>query len=458
MNNKWMIPVVFLLLTGGCATSRYEAPEEYLKQRDYNQAIRSYLQLLNPHIRNGKRYIYYDREAVTGIGVAYWNLKNYRTAVKILSLVHKKDPSFGKPVFYLGLSMEAMGDDNRAMKYYTQYLDVNPYDPYRQVLMGRLDYLVKRQITRDVQTALQNETELDLASFPEKSLAVLYFMNVSDDPQWKSLQKGLAEMLITDLSQVEELSVVERLRLNAIVDELRLGSTGLVDQQTAPRLGKLLGARYLIKGSYMILPSMKLTMDANIFKADEIFLPTNLDFEGTLSQLFRIEKNLVLQILDYFGIQISIEQREKILEIPTDNIMAFISYCWGLDALDRDDYETAQDYFKEALGYDGNFQMARDRLMSPRIWQATHLQVPTRVSYEVSELIQTTPEGSAKMAYTPPPALLSPWNRLQRMSLQQNAGFIPGNDTRESFIEASVGGAEIIPELLITPPAPPPLP
>src|SRR5688572_24780539 len=54
------------------------------------------------------------------------------------------------------------------------------------------------------------------------TVAVLYFDNNSADPQYDVLQKGLADMLVTDLSQVESLQVVEREKLQQLVDELKL--------------------------------------------------------------------------------------------------------------------------------------------------------------------------------------------------------------------------------------------
>ena len=449
--------ILSLLLTiiGGCSTTRYTPAENNLKKKEYNQAIREYLRLLNPHIRGGKRYIYYDKEAITGIGIVYMHMQNYQTASKILHMVTKKDPAYGKAHFYLGLSQEALGDDDSATRAYRNYLSVDLSDPYRHVLISRLDYIVRRKIVRDIQLSLQNEMQIDISDLPEKSIAILYFLNLSEDPQWKPLQKGLTEMLITDLTQIGGLKVVERLYLNAVMDELRLSETGLIDEKLAPRLGKLMGVRNMVKGSYLIMPDLKTSLDANIFKADEALLSTPVDFEGTLQQLFKMEKNLVLQILEYLRIEVPIQQKEKILKIPTENMMAFMSYCLGLDAIDRMNYEEAQGHLAQAIQYDSRFNLARDLLISSKIWDAAHNQNIVRVDYEISQIIKTTSKGKSKMIYQPPPPLLSTSNRLQRMGIQQNAGFLPGNDTREFFQEAALHGAPVIPVQLVEPPLPP---
>ncbi len=82
------------------------------------------------------------------------------------------------------------------------------------------------------------------------TVAVLYFTYEGADKEMVVLRKGLAEMLITDLAQVNAVRVVERTRLEALLKELKLNQSRKIDRRGANRLGKLLGARYLIWGSY----------------------------------------------------------------------------------------------------------------------------------------------------------------------------------------------------------------
>ncbi len=444
--------LLIIILFGGCATSKYRPAEKFLAKEDYANAIRAYLRLLEPHMRNGKRYIYYDREAVTGIGRVYWQMHKYDTAVKILQMVVNKDPTYGAALFYLGMSLEGLGKEDEAIQIYKRYTSLPYYDPYHHVLMGRLDWLVRRKIFREVQLALKNERQLNINSLPEKTVAVLYFLSLSNDPQWRPLQKGLAEMLITDLSQVKNLKVVERLRLNYIMKELELSTTGLVDEKTAPRLGKLMGARTLIKGSYMVMPGPKITMNAGIYEIGMPFSPTTANFEGTLTRLFRMEKELVLRVIDYFEIRLTPQERERILRIPTQNMMAFMDYCRGLDAMDHADFSKAQSYFEKAVKIDPKFGLAKNHLTVPKIWEATHNSNSVRVNYEVTNLIKAMPKGKPEVAYNPP-AFVSTWNRLLWMRRHQKGEFFPGNDSRKSFQEADEGSS-LVPTLLGMPPPP----
>lgn len=98
------------------------------------------------------------------------------------------------------------------------------------------------------------------------TLAVLYFEN-QGNPQLEPLKVGLAQMLITDLQGTPGVKVVERAELQAILDELELGHSGAVDPDTAAKVGKLLGAEYLLLGSYFEMMGT-LRMDARLVKVE----------------------------------------------------------------------------------------------------------------------------------------------------------------------------------------------
>jgi hypothetical protein len=180
-----------------------------------------------------------------------------------------------------------------------------------------------------------------------------------------------------------------------------------------------------------------------------------VNFDGNLSRIFQMEKELVLRIIEYFKISLTIQQREDILQIPTENIEAFLSYCRGLDALDEENYDKAQQNFYQAIQFDSKFSIAENLLTSKKIWEATHNRNLYRVDQEVAQLIETTSRGQARLIYKPPPELVSNWNRLQRMALYQSVGLIPGNDTRKPFQEAEFLGAPVLPIMLGEPPKPP---
>ena len=93
-----------------------------------------------------------------------------------------------------------------------------------------------------------------LAQSSAPVVAVLYFDNNSfgkDRADYEGLGKGIADLLINDMASNPAMRVVERDRLQSILQEQNLVSSRSVDPQTAVRLGKLLGAQYMVTGGFM---------------------------------------------------------------------------------------------------------------------------------------------------------------------------------------------------------------
>src|SRR5687767_1329816 len=78
----------------------------------------------------------------------------------------------------------------------------------------------------------------------KRIVAVLYFDNNTGDASLDVLQKGFADMMVTDLSSVDALQLVEREKLQAIIEEQKLQRSRYFDPKTAVKLGKLVGAQY----------------------------------------------------------------------------------------------------------------------------------------------------------------------------------------------------------------------
>lgn len=66
-----------------------------------------------------------------------------------------------------------------------------------------------------------------------------------------ALEVGLQQMLTTEFAVNEALRVVERSQLRRLMEEQDLGASGRVDAETAARLGRIVGARYVVTGGFM---------------------------------------------------------------------------------------------------------------------------------------------------------------------------------------------------------------
>jgi TolB-like protein len=86
-------------------------------------------------------------------------------------------------------------------------------------------------------------------------MAVLPFDNSGsygqDKENFDALQKGIAGMLISELAGNPAARVLERDEIQKLLEEQNLGASGRVDPQTAAKVGKLVGARYVITGTFI---------------------------------------------------------------------------------------------------------------------------------------------------------------------------------------------------------------
>jgi TolB-like protein len=96
-----------------------------------------------------------------------------------------------------------------------------------------------------------------------KTIAISYFDNSSGDAKYNALSKGIADMLITDLSKVKGVNIVEREKLEKLIQEIKLGQSKYFDPATAQKLGKGLGAQNILTGSFYFLDNT-LRIDARL--------------------------------------------------------------------------------------------------------------------------------------------------------------------------------------------------
>ncbi|HNT96780.1 MAG TPA: CsgG/HfaB family protein [Elusimicrobiales bacterium] len=83
--------------------------------------------------------------------------------------------------------------------------------------------------------------------------AIICVMDLEDKSShshsWQNVGQGVAEMLVTALAGTKKYTLVEREKLESVMAEQRLGASGAVTAQTAAKIGRLLGARYIITGA-----------------------------------------------------------------------------------------------------------------------------------------------------------------------------------------------------------------
>lgn len=140
-----------------------------------------------------------------------------------------------------------------------------------------------------------------------------------------ALQVGVQELLITELAQNQALRVVDRSRIREIVAEIDLGASGRVDAQTAARVGRLVGARYVVTGVFVDLNG-DFRMDARIVDGETSEIVKSQQVRGERDDLFDLLVDLsarITQDVNLPPLPAEVQEARKEQEIPAEAITLF---------------------------------------------------------------------------------------------------------------------------------------
>jgi TolB-like protein len=208
--------------------------------------------------------------------------------------------------------------------------------------------------------AIEQERALKTISAPN-TVAVLYFNNKTGWSKLDLLQKGLTLMLITDLSKVKEIQLVERVKVQALVEELELGIAGLVESETVLRVGRLLGVEYLVGGEIIKEEIDQFALTSSLLKMPVEEVSGHAMAKGELlAELFRMEKDLLFEIINKLKIELLPEIEAELRKFLTTDLNALLYLFEGNEQSDLGNYKKAAEYYKKALEEDPNLSQADD--------------------------------------------------------------------------------------------------
>jgi TolB-like protein len=259
----------------------------------------------------------------------------------------------------LGLAYESLDRVADARRAYADYVERGRDGSLKVRVRERLALLERQELEEAVRSALAREGELANTAPTPNTVGVFPFLAVTDDPELKPLGTALAELLTTDLSQTDRLTVVERAQVQALLTELSLGESGRVDPATAARSGRLLGAANLVQGR--VEPSgSDLSVQAVVVSVPGgRDVPSPVRETDALARIFDMEKRLALALYEQMGIQLTQAERERVTRQTTTNVQALLAFGFGLEAADAGQDVEAATHFVRALNLDPGFDLAR---------------------------------------------------------------------------------------------------
>jgi tetratricopeptide (TPR) repeat protein len=338
--------LILFLLLAGCSQSYYRQGVAASEKGDYDQA----LALLYKAVQERPD----DSPAWRELGMAWYRTDSLGKAEEAFAASNRISPN-ALSNFYLGLIFEKTGEIDKAIRVYGAAANLQGDGRTRKLIRDRLGVLIDRQLAEEARQAVRGEDTLSVQSLPENSIAVINFNGSYLPPEFQPMALGLAEFVAMDLSKVSELKVLERVKINVILDELKLGQSSYTDTRLAPRMGRLLGSRRIVLGTVTGAGESGFRIDGRLVNTVDGKASGTQSDEGDLNRFFDVEKKFVFALLDSLGIEISKSERDAIEEIPTESFLAFMAYSKGLSYERQGMYDDARNSFRDAGNQDPDF-------------------------------------------------------------------------------------------------------
>ena len=184
----------------------------------------------------------------------------------------------------------------------------------------------------------------------EKSLAVLYFENLSNDKEDEYFRDGITEDVITELSRIKELTLFPRSAVLAFRDKLI----------TAPQVGQQLGAGYILEGS-LRRAGKRLRISAQLVETGSGHAVWAERYDRELKDVFEVQDEIARSISQALRIKLSPQEEKAIARKPTGNAQAYDYYLRGrqfFHQFRRKGFDFARQMFSRAIVLDPNYARA----------------------------------------------------------------------------------------------------
>ena len=183
-----------------------------------------------------------------------------------------------------------------------------------------------------------------------RSIAVLYFENLSKEKEDEYLRDGITEDILTDLSKINGLSVFPRTTVLAFRDQ----------KVTAADVCRQLSAGYALEGS-LRRAGNRLRINAQLVDASTGFPVWSERYDREMSDIFEVQDEIAHKIAEALRIKLTPQEQAELAAKPTENLQAYDLYLRGRSYARRRttrDMEFALQMFENAVVLDPNFALA----------------------------------------------------------------------------------------------------
>ena len=193
-----------------------------------------------------------------------------------------------------------------------------------------------------------------------KAIAVLYFSNLSQDPSLNWLDRGLTEMLTTNLGQVQGLDVLSTERILAALRRMGKKDAGELDPGSALEAARNAGADVFVTGALMRMGPKRLRLDVRVQESSggQILFSDKAEAED-VQGIFGMVDSMTGRIAERFVPSASLPGKgPSIEEAATSNLEAYRHYQLGRDYQRRFLVRESIQELEEAVRLDPQFALA----------------------------------------------------------------------------------------------------
>ena len=188
------------------------------------------------------------------------------------------------------------------------------------------------------------------ASVREKSVAVLYFENLSGRKEDEYFRDGITEDITTELSKIKEMRVFSRSAVLAFRDK----------PVTPAQVSRELNAVYLLEGS-LRRDAERLRITAKLVETRSGHSIWAERYDRTLQDVFAIQDEIATNIAHQLQVVLTENEKKAIAKIPTSDVRAYDFYLRGrqfFHQFRRKGFDFARDMFSKAIEIDPNYARA----------------------------------------------------------------------------------------------------
>jgi len=165
---------------------------------------------------------------------------------------------------------------------------------------------------------------------PRKTILILPFHVATEEAGYEALGEGLQELLAADLSAFPELEVVDRRHLDKVLKEHELSLSGLTEKATQIKVGRLLGARLLLSGTFTLVDST-IKINGHLFEIASSRLVRSREVTGKVEQWLDAERQLAKRLVEDLDLKMTETTAHRIDKKPDVNLhfIRGLGYFYG---------------------------------------------------------------------------------------------------------------------------------